>query len=431
MVQSGETRRFIDEIEYLLDGIQNPPSSNTKPTQFIVSSLQEIIEKCFDPSTNKLNVNFSMKLKSHGALGIIFESLQSESDPRILDLLVVLVVGLLYDVRRIDFFFKPDLALKLAEYCFLDSGSGPKERSIDILKASQLFTSDTTPNTSVYEYVGIWILYKWTFSSLTTTNNSSFFGLLKEEQGILNRIISIIKERADTEIGKKTAGLLDYLIINGIIDLKKYSKDLVGLLLKENMKVVTFMKLAVSITGSPLFGKGSELTREEFFELIQLFTEASSSFEDISGNTSKAEESSDLPVLALSCLINLIDRCSDSFIDEFRYQKCKNSSKLSLLEFFTEAAYDKDNEYTSTLLALLLGFICRQNRTNLQVMLSCRPSSPTCSLKKEIFTVASNFYLQQEKSMRKAYNSDSGHPKEKEDAEIIAERLNEIILMFK
>ena len=116
LVQSGETRRFNDEIEYLLDGIQ----STSVSVSLVLSSLQEIIDKCFDANTKKINVSFAMKLKSHGAFGIIFDSLQNETDPRILDMLVVLVVGLLYDVRRMDFFLKAELALKLINYCFKD-----------------------------------------------------------------------------------------------------------------------------------------------------------------------------------------------------------------------------------------------------------------------------------------------------------------------
>ena len=132
----------------------------------------------------------------------------------------------------------------------------------------------------------------------------------------------------------------------------------------------------------------------------------------------------------------MTDRCDDSFIEEFRYQKYKKSSSFSLLEHFTEEynkykfppnsnGSDISNESDiSTLLALLLGFICRQNRTNLQVMLSV-PSCGT-NLKKEIFTVASNFYLQQEKSLKR-----SGGDGNEEDAGIVIERLNEIILTFK
>ena len=127
-----------------------------------------------------------------------------------------------------------------------------------------------------------------------------------------------------------------------------------------------------------------------------------------------------------------MDRCNDSFIDEFRYQKCKNSLNLTLLEYLTRKYVDfatchgSDNETTalSTLLALLLGFICRQNRTNLQVILSF-PSVEASSLKKDIFTVASNFYLQQEKSLKRTCHNN------REDTEIIVERLNEIILAFK
>ena len=443
MVQSGETRRFIDEIEYLLDGIHCSGSKS-----LILSSLQEIIEKCFDSHTKKVNVNFAMKLKSHGALGIIFDSLQDETDPRIIDNLVLLVVGLLYDVRRMDFFFKPELALKLIKYCFNVNNNDIPDGiyipdgvnipdGIDILKSSQLFTNVPVSRDEIYEFVGIWMLYKWTFSNLTSKSSSSFFPLEASEI-IFKRIIKIIKIGSE-EIGKKASGLLDYLIMNSLLDMKEFSIDLIDLLknviekhLLNVKRDVSFMKLAVSITGSPLFGKQSEVEKEELFEFIQDFTELASNSDNDNENT----DNGNVTILALSCLVNLTDRCDDSFIEEFRYQKYKKSSSFSLLEHFTEE-YNKyklplnsnrsdiSNESDiSTLLALLLGFICRQNRTNLQVMLSV-PSCGT-NLKKEIFTVASNFYLQQEKSLKR-----SGGDGNEEDAGIVIERLNEIILTFK
>ena len=363
-----------------------------------------------------------MKLKSHGALGIIFDSLQNETDPRILDMLVVLVVGLLYDVRRMDFFFKAELALKLINYCFKDKKDKNTFEGMDILKASQLFTSLKVEKDEIYDFVGIWILYKWTFSSLTSKNNSSFFASLAQEPEIIKRTIEIVKRGGD-EIGKKAAGLLDYLIIN--TDMKEFSLDLIDLLKdliekqqqqqqqeESSFSDVSFMKLAVSITGSPLFGKHCEICKEEFFEFIQEFSELASA------------KSEDISVLAWSCLINLVDRCNESFIDEFRYQKYA-STQLNLIEFYTEEYHrvNNDNEnsnHLTTLILLLLGFICRQNRTNLQVMLSANDCGSDSDLKKEIFTVASNFYLQQEKSLKLSGEN-----------EIIVERLNEIILTFK
>ena len=338
-------------------------------------------------------------------------------------MLVVLVVGLLYDVRRMDFFFKAELALKLINYCFKDKKDKKNFEGMDILKASQLFTSLKVEKDEIYDFVGIWILYKWTFSSLTSKNNSSFFASLAQEPEIIKRTIEIV-ERGGDEIGKKAAGLLDYLIIN--TDMKIFSFDLI-VLLKDLIKKqqqqqkqeeessdsdsdVSFMKLAVSITGSPLFGKQCEIGKEEFFEFIQEFSELSSA------------KNEDISVLAWSCLINLVDRCNESFIDEFRYQKYANS-QLNLIEFYTEEYHrvnnnNENSNHFTTLILLLLGFICRQNRTNLQVMLSA--NNCDCHLKKEIFSVASNFYLQQEKSLKLSGEN-----------EIIIERLNEIILTFK
>ena len=308
---------------------------------------------------------------------------------------------------------------------------------IDILKSSQLFTNVPVSRDEIYEFVGIWMLYKWTFSNLTSKSSSSFFPLEASEI-IFKRIIKIIKIGSE-EIGKKASGLLDYLIMNSLLDMKEFSIDLIDLLknviekhLLNVKRDVSFMKLAVSITGSPLFGKQSEVEKEELFEFIQDFTELASNSDNDNENT----DNGNVTILALSCLVNLTDRCDDSFIEEFRYQKYKKSSSFSLLEHFTEE-YNKyklplnsnrsdiSNESDiSTLLALLLGFICRQNRTNLQVMLSV-PSCGT-NLKKEIFTVASNFYLQQEKSLKR-----SGGDGNEEDAGIVIERLNEIILTFK
>lgn len=377
-----------------------------------------------------MNVNFSMKLKSHGALSVIFDSLLDETDGRILGKLLLLVVGLLYDVRRMDFFFKPELAIKLVKYCF--NGDVNHLKDSCFLRSSQLFLNQKLiKDCEIYDNVGVWILYKWSFSSLTSSkNSSSFLSLLKVEFDLLIRVMKIVREG-----NEKAAGLLDYLIINGVIDLKEFSSNLMDLFKEIISKMryqnetdfVSFMKLAVTISGSPLFGKGSKLIKNDFFELVQSLSEL----------INCEIKDRDINILALSCLINLIDRCNDSFIDEFRYQKYIKSPNMTLLEYYTNqysinsssASSEKDD--TSSLIALLLGFICRQNRTNLQVMLSF--SSEPKYLKNEIFTVASNFYRQQEKNISKNLDSEFEFETETEtcDSEIIIERLNEIIFTFK
>ena len=146
-----------------------------KSYQTIHASIEEIVGKCFirDKVTGEysVNVGFGMKLKSHGALGIIFESLNDTNDPIVLNNLILLITSLLYDVRRLDFFFKPELAIKIAKHCF--TVIDIELSVIEMLKCTQVFNKKSSENGHVLIYVAIWILSKWAFSSVTTSTSTS------------------------------------------------------------------------------------------------------------------------------------------------------------------------------------------------------------------------------------------------------------------
>lgn len=403
----GETRRFIDEIEYLLDGLT---ATGPKSNQTIRVSVEEIVEKCFNNKRDdySVNVGFGMKLKSHGALEIIFEALNESDDPVVLDNLVLLITALLYDVRRLDFFFKPELAIKISKHCiYRDSDSD--NLHFKMLKCTQVFNNvDIKSSKDSFLYAGIWILSKWSFSSVTTKTNNSFFDLLLKETELLKKLIKICGDEHELiEIGEKTAGLLDCLLNRKLLnDFKEREEDLIALfdeIIENQNKNLTFMKLAVSLTGSSI-GK----TIKNFFETVKKLINLTFPFKG------------ELEILYLSCLINLIDRCDENFMDEFRYKTFKEDN---LLKYLTREYYNCPLEFKlhKSLLALVLGFICRQNRTNIEVMSRVNEDETVFNdLKKEILNVATNFSLQQQKQQHQ----------QEEDA-LVIDRLNEIILTFK
>ena len=422
LVQVGETRRFIDEIEYLLDGLR---VTGPRSLEIVRASLEEVTLKCFD-SAGVVNVAFGMKLKAHGALGIIFECLNCYQDPVILDNLILLICGLLNDVRRLDFFFKPELAIKLARHCLLNDRELISFTIFDKLKCTQVLLKDGRRDWNqkdMFLHVGIWLLYKWTFSSVTSKDNA-FFHLLLTEIDLLKKSVQIVKR--NDFIGEKSAGFLDCLLNNR-------KSSIVNLLEDDLIQILQFivggtevspslicMKLAVSITGSSI-GKDLSSSSEIFFATVKDLLK-------IIGPSC-----TQIGILSISCLINLIDRCDDTVLDEFRYRKMK-SSEVTLLEYIVnemmtpqsadssqsaDPPADDSASMHKSLLALLLGFICRQNRTNLQVMSANFPSDPCRQqVKREIVAVASNFALK--------IGADDDP-----ESKMISERLNEIISTFK
>lgn len=430
LVQVGETRRFVDEIEYLLEGLQ---TVGPKSLQTVRSSLQEIVGKCFKKGSNEVDLAFGMKLKSHGALGTIFESLNQVEDATVFDNLLVLVAGLLYDVRRLDFFFKPQLAIKLAKHCILKESSSVDLDSavVEKLKGTLVFTNlegilTEWNGRELFEYLGIWILFKWSFSSITTSGGdcSSFFDLLSKETELLTATIKVVADSsAKRENREKSASLLDCLLNRKNFDLKALSDHLTNLLqsiISISTTSVTTMKLAVSLSGSDI-GKNlvGQVGVDEFFSVIQDLMKIM--FAGKRGET-------DVEILALSSFINLIDRCDDSVMDEFRYQKFEDCSSeaSSILQFLTtEYTSNCSNESSQkSLLALALGFICRQNQTNVQVMLKAAADDDKKELlRRDIYSVASKFLLQQEQQQQaKEAGSDDC---------LISDRLKDIILTFK
>lgn len=347
-----------------------------------------------------------MKLKSHGALGIIFESLSDEGDSIILNNLILLICGLLYDVRRLDFFFKPELAIKLSLHCFNSPVGGDV---IDKLKLTPVLKDGRGWNVKeMFTHVGVWILTKLAFSSITSSSKKgSFFDLILNEKNLLKSLADIVMFD-NAAIGEKSASLIDSMLNNRKCD---DHDNLISLLINIISKPTISlcdMKLAVSITGSSIGKDLSSKDGEIFFKIIKKLLEISLPI-SVEGN--------EIQILSLSCLINLIDRCEDSILDEFRYQDYPGNN-YSLLEFIANNFPFMENDSISiqkSLLALIVGFLSRQNRTNLQVILKNYSPQQQKEIKKEILVVSSNFSQKISKSC---------------DEEVI-DKLNEIIMTFK
>lgn len=127
-MQVGETRRFVDEIEYLMDGLVVEQTTNATMRaanmQCICDSLAEIVEKCLPVGSTAFDVGgFGLKLKSHGILTRIFDQLAPGGqlvDNDVVRLkLLILIAGLLHGVRRTDFFCEDPVIVTLAQFCLL------------------------------------------------------------------------------------------------------------------------------------------------------------------------------------------------------------------------------------------------------------------------------------------------------------------------
>jgi hypothetical protein len=453
LLQVGETRRFIDEIDYLMDGLDTASNS----PQIVRESLQDLVRKAVKGSNSS---DFGLKLKSHGALATIFETVSNAAklDKTIQLYLIVLVTGLLYDVRRLDFFFKVDLMLILAKHCIIEYSEDDDSDNNDddddntntntnsnnnnhsnnnsvfrcemekYLKESTLFSSiDCSKWTlkNIYNYIGLWILSKWSFSSITTSSSSysssncEFFC-----PNLINKIISFFSNESNSqppEISEKAAILLDCLLNNTAISSELWAKiDLAALLASLPLNSIDSMKLAVSITGSPmgidyLTVPAANQNENESFGLVRKLVQISFA------SCGLGEEQAQIQILALSCLINLVDRCEEAVIDEFRFVCMVQDSKESLLQLIVKRFFD-ENETSATselsalhksLHALLLGFLCRLNRTNLAVVKDSAASDATLLLS-EMEQSASKFLSQ-------ANEKDEG----------LIERLNDILKTIK
>lgn len=386
-----------------------------------------------------------MKLKSHGALGIIFESLNDTTDPIVLNNLILLISALLCDVRRFDFFFKPELAIKISKHCFDFDVKLVDNQICEMLKCTQIFNKNTKTFDNPFVYFSIWLLSKWAFSSVTTTRNngrgtsdnngaigdtysSYFFDLLLNDKDLIKKLIETCE--IFNETGEKAASLLDYLLNRKLLLIDDSLIFLLDKIILKSKNNINFMKLAVSLTGSSMKIESKAF----YFDLIKNLIKNSFPL--------KGDE---VEILYLSCLINLIDRSDDTLMDEFRiisYSDLINDDQISnnSNEALSTCTSKKLNSYSllqiitmeyincpfdlqlqKSLLSLTLGFICRQNRTNIEIMSKTINNDNLFNeLKKEIMTVSSNFLLQQQQQQQKD-----------EDEKIVIERLNEIILTFK
>ena len=150
--------------------------------------------------------------------------------------------------------------------------------------------------------------------------------------------------------------------------------------------------------------------------------------------------------MRLSCLINLIDRCDDEIMDEFRF-KCLQltenndpinsiSPQVSFLQYLSKQFASKSinsepvpvavelKSMHRSLHALVLGFISRKNRTNLEVMRQSFDSINQIDIdhfQEEILLLVTNFTDQLQKN-------NNNNSKKCPEQELIFTRLNEIIV---
>lgn len=384
MVQGGERTRFIDELEYLLDElvVKDAKELSSSRLALICGSLDDLIDKTCRGQEAHSNSFFGLQLKSHGVLLKIFESLAPEgkliSGDGVHLRLVILIAHLLPDVRRLDFFVPSEVALTLVNFLFCAKGS--EDEHWKLLEKSPIFANVNLKGVEEYaSFLAIWILTKMTLATLNTPDR--FSDLLSERQTLMGKLIDGCFAPFPRVIRDRSGALLDALCTvsdNG--DQITWPESLIERLINEahTLASQSLFKFAVSLTGSS--EGASFLARsspEAAYNLMALLLSV---------------EDSDLKPLALSCLVNLLDRAPESVIDTLRFKISGETDSIisKMAELFAQ-------DSTNLLLGLALTFSTHQNRTNAEVIKAKWPQESREQLQRDFRSLIQTFLTEQSK----------------------------------
>lgn len=365
MLQVGEKTRFVDELEYLLEELQVKGKPNFGA---ICASLDELIGKSCLKANAHSNSFFGLQLKSHGVLLSIFESLapggELVENDRVHLRLLVLIGYLLHDVRRLDFFLPNRSALKLARFCLLRAAAEerpfPNDENWTLLEHCPVFTNNAAIKNhrqhQQLHFLGIWILTKMTLASLNLPKDDRFCVVLADADDVCAALFACLFAPFDAVIRDRAAALLDALFtVSDSGTFAAVPDDLIPRLVTEaaDRKSVTAFKFAVSLTGSPegaaFLARSPACAWMPTLKLLLL---------------SPVVHGDAFQPLALSCLVNLLDRVPESVLDELRVQDADSCSFLEQLASLFEGTQ-------SLLLALAITFSAHQNKTNAEVIKAC------------------------------------------------------------
>ncbi|RUS15387.1 wings apart-like protein regulation of heterochromatin-domain-containing protein, partial [Endogone sp. FLAS-F59071] len=111
--EAGEYKRFSDEMEYILDGLQSGQGLNVKRAS------------CIDLARKLLDTNFTMKLRAHDFIPKIYLGMRAEDDAIIRCCLAFMIVVLVQDKRNVELLMMEDDFLDVVVVLLNDEAADP------------------------------------------------------------------------------------------------------------------------------------------------------------------------------------------------------------------------------------------------------------------------------------------------------------------
>lgn len=179
LLEAGENSRFLDEIEYLVEGLR------TGSVLSRLLCLEELLGKAFGCR------KFGPKMRAHGMLTKSIEYLGPlvlEGEPRAGAGVALLIVGLCHDIRHLDAFISHSLLISVAQH--LQSGKSESFHFKEHLAATQIF-KEIPVAYHTNEIVSLWLLAKLAQQSSKTTRELVPEELISMIWEMLQRIVEI------------------------------------------------------------------------------------------------------------------------------------------------------------------------------------------------------------------------------------------------
>ncbi|KAJ3085390.1 hypothetical protein HK102_014211, partial [Quaeritorhiza haematococci] len=139
--EAGETKRFTDEMEYILDGLRDDQPLSVKRSS------------CLEFANKIMSGAFLMKVRAHDFVPRVYESLHLEVDPVMVICTTFILCCLMQDRKNVDFFVQQDDGMDLIARCFalnpdplVNAPRSKYEKRLvkdvkDVLQSSPLFSN--------------------------------------------------------------------------------------------------------------------------------------------------------------------------------------------------------------------------------------------------------------------------------------------------
>lgn len=376
----------MDELEYLLDELVVKDAKDISPARLAVicGSLDDLIDRTCRGRDAHSNSFFGLQLKSHGVLLKIFESLAPEGKlvggEGVHLRLLILIAHLLPDVRRLDFFVPSEVALTLAAFLFKAIPASVENADHwKLLQKSPIFANSGLKEGKGYApFLALWMLTKLSLATLHAP--VGFSESLCADEYLMARLIDACFAPFPEVIRDRSGALLDALCTVSDGDVITWPESLIERLLEEarSRSSLSLFKFAVSLTGS---NEGVTFLARSSPKAAYNLLSSLLSVED-----------ADLKPLALSCLVNLLDRAPESVIDTLRFKIANDKTSIihKMAAMFT-------GDWTNLLLSLALTFSTHQNRTNAEVIKAAWPEESRGQLLASLRSLVQTFLTEQSK----------------------------------